>query len=121
MNIEKLSKEWIGAYTNNEKEVEDLHWAVEYEMNLTMNENYEELWEFIKHTYQQKLPQKVISILAADPMEDLLANAGEQYIKQIEELARKDSSFNYLLGGVWQNETPADVWMRVLKIRNEAW
>jgi len=124
MNIDELSKEWIGAYTNEENNEEDLHWAVEYVMDLSFKSNknnYDELWSFIKHTYQQDISKKVISILAAGPLEELLSGAGELYIDVIEELARKDPKFNYLLGGVWQSGTPAVVWMRILKARDEAW
>ncbi len=121
LNVNELSKEWIGAYTKEERNGDDLHWAVECVMNLTYKSNYDDLWNFIKHTYKQDIPQKIISILAAGPLEDLLSKAGEKYIDDVEELARNDPRFNYLLGGVWQNETSAEVWMRVLKARNEAW
>ncbi|HHL31133.1 MAG TPA: hypothetical protein ENJ41_01015 [Oceanospirillales bacterium] len=121
IKTDELSKEWIEAYTNEESNDVDLHWAIEYVIELAYKSNYDELWKFIKHTYQQDILQKIISILAAGPMEDLLLKAGEQYIDDIKELARKYPKFNYLLGGVWQNYISADVWMRVLKARNEAW
>ena len=39
----------------------------------------------------------------------------------IEELARKDPKFNYLLGGVWRNAMTDEVWQRLQAIRNHVW
>jgi len=117
----ELSKEWIDAYTKEKSNGDDLHWAVEYVMDMAYKSHYDELWSFIKHTNQQDIPQKISSILAAGALEELLSKTGENYIDEIEELARKDPKFNYLLGGVWQNATSAEVWKRVLKARNKSW
>ena len=81
----------------------------------------ERLWEFVLAAYKRDLSDKVIAMLAAGPLEDLLAKCGVDYIDRVEELARKDPRFNYLLGGVWRNSMTDDVWQRVQAIRNNVW
>ena len=63
----------------------------------------------------------MIAVLAAGPLEDLLAKRGEDFIDRVEELARKDPKFNDLLGGVWRNTMTDEVWQRVQAIRNHVW
>ena len=79
------------------------------------------LWGFIQSTYRRDLPDKVVAVLAAGPLEGLLAKRGTEFIDRVEELARKDPKFNHLLGGVWRNTMPDEVWQRVQSIRNHVW
>jgi hypothetical protein len=65
-------------------------------------------------------PDKLVGILAAGPLEDLIENTGVEVIDEIEALARQNPSFRYLLGGVWESGTP-EVWKRILACRGEAW
>lgn len=67
------------------------------------------LWQFIREVYKRELSDEVIAVLAAGPLEDLLAKRGVDFIDRIEELARKDPKFNYLLGGVWRNTMTDEV------------
>ncbi|MET0028322.1 MAG: DUF6869 domain-containing protein [Candidatus Thiodiazotropha sp.] len=62
---------------------------------------------------------KVIAVLAAGPLEDLIENAGQQVIEEIEIQARKNLGFRRLLGGVWESGTP-EVWKRILTCRGDA-
>ncbi|HEX5885444.1 MAG TPA: hypothetical protein VFY67_12965, partial [Pyrinomonadaceae bacterium] len=78
-------------------------WAISEVLNWTLDRNGDLLWRFILAAYKRDLPDKVVGILAAGPVEDLLAKQGEDFIDRVEELARKDPKFNYLLGGVWRN------------------
>ena len=60
-------------------------------------------------------------MIAAGPLEDLIAGYGAIYINRVEELARKNPRFNYLLGGVWKNSSSEDIWERVEKARLTIW
>jgi len=60
-------------------------------------------------------------VLAAGPLEDLLAHHGPAIIDRVEAHARRDERFNLLLGGVWRNGIASDVWARVEKVRREVW
>jgi len=79
------------------------------------------LWRFIVAAYQRDPTDKVVAVLAAGPVEDLLAKHGAEFIDRVVELARKDPKFNYVLGGVWRSSIADDVWERVQSIRNHSW
>jgi hypothetical protein len=59
--------------------------------------------------------------LAAGPLEDLLGSHGAELIEQVEVEARRNPSFNLLLGGVWQNEISNEVWARIQAARLKVW
>jgi len=79
------------------------------------------LWQFVAAAYKREMPDTAFAVLAAGPMEDLLAHHGPDYIDRVEELARKDPKFNRLLGGVWKNSMTDEIWHRVQAIRKEVW
>ncbi|HED35053.1 MAG TPA: hypothetical protein ENJ08_12715 [Gammaproteobacteria bacterium] len=121
MNLEKLSYEWIKAVDAHEASPGDDEGAIDYIMDLAYDENFDELWAFIKYTYKLEINDKVAGVLAAGPLEDLLAKKGEFYINEIETLSRQDPKFKDLLGGVWQNEMSESLWQRVCKTRGVPW
>ena len=84
-------------------------------------DNPETAWEIILQIHRSEHSEWATVILAAGPMEDLLAEHGEKFIDRIKTEARRDPQFNYMLGGVWQNSTPDEIWARVLRIRNHEW
>jgi hypothetical protein len=90
-------------------------------MDWHLNGEDELLWQFILNTYVRNLSGNVIAILAAGPLEDLLATVGPKYIDRVEQLARRDPKFNWLLGGVWKNNMTDEVWERVQAIRLNVW
>ena len=96
-------------------------WAIERVMFWSLDREGEHLWRFITAAYQRDLSDEVSAILAAGPVEDLLAKQGPEFIERVEELARKDPRFNYLLGGVWRNTMTDDVWQRVQAARHHVW
>ncbi len=71
--------------------------------------------------YAKDISNKVIEVLAAGPVEDLLTSAGDKYIDEIGLLARQDPKFRDLLGGVWQSSMSNDLWNRFKKIRGKSW
>lgn len=78
--------------------------------------------EIILGINQSDLPNHKRAILAAGPLEDLIAYQGVVTIDRIEEEAKRDPSFASLLGGVWQSATIDDVWKRIEACRNfEGW
>ena len=81
----------------------------------------ERLWQFILLVYRRKPSQRVVSNLAAGPLEDLLSIHGYKFIERIMTLARTDIDFNHLLGGVWQNAMPDEIWKILQAVRNEVW
>ncbi len=66
---------------------------------------------------QRDHASEVIAILAAGPLEDLLSGHGPKMIDAIEEEARQNPKFAFLLGGVWPSDIDSDVWRRVELVR----
>ena len=120
---EALIHSWIAAQESGQTVSDDdpAWWAVDAVIMWNINEKPEALWEFIIRTFEKEMSDKTFAMIAAGPLEDLLAYFGEQYIDSIEELARKNPRFNYLLGGVWKNSSTNDVWLRLEKARLNVW
>ncbi len=78
-------------------------------------------WAAIVALSRQKLTEKQVAVLAAGPLEDLLAYHGPAFIDRVEREARVYPAFRHLLGGVWPSAITPDVWHRVEKIRGVAW
>jgi hypothetical protein len=122
LEMEKIVTGWIAGSDAERGSAEyETHVEALDEVMDWMEGDGEQLWEFVLAAYKRDLSDKVIAMLAAGPLEDLLAKCGVDYIDRVEELARKDPRFNYLLGGVWRNSMTDDVWQRVQAIRNNVW
>jgi hypothetical protein len=126
MDRKELDK-WIAAYIMYESEPNKgrynhpLFWAVEKFMELVhMDEIPEEYFQAILEVLKRDPGDKVLGVLAAGPLEDLIHYHGSQYIDRIEEEARRNPKFRHLLGGVWQSGTP-DIWIRIERARGAPW
>jgi hypothetical protein len=123
--LQKLIDAWI-AHTDapkNSAEREANWWAIKEVMNWSSKSRGSArlLWAFILAAYPRQMSDRAWSYLAAGPLEDLLTIAGEDYIENVEQLAKTDEKFNDLLGGVWRNRMSKDVWRRVQRVRREEW
>lgn len=115
MNDDKLA-EWVGAYIQaQELDVVDyehpLWWAIKKFMDLGES-NPEACWLAVLGIVQQMPSEKVLSVLAAGPLEDLIDDHGPQFIDRIENEARRNSVFRTMLRNVWKSGSD-DVWDRV--------
>ena len=121
--LDRIATAWIAVQQakRGSPEYEANWWAISEVLDWALDGDGDRLWEFILEVYKRDLPDKVVGVLAAGPLEDLLAKRGVDFIDRIEELARKDPRFNYLLGGVWRNTMTDEVWQRVQAIRNHVW
>lgn len=88
---------------------------------LPMDGRHAELWRFVQSAYALTDVPDVLAVLAAGPLEDLLAGAGAAHIDDVEDLARRDVRFNHLLGGVWKSSIDPEVWQRVCRVRKTTW
>lgn len=66
-------------------------------------------------------PNRLLAVLAAGPLEDLLAENGSVVVSEIEALARRRPDFRLLLNGVWDRRIKPDVISRLAKYRNHRW
>jgi len=78
-------------------------------------------WPAILQILEHELTEDQTAVLAAGALEDLLAVHGAQFIERVEQEALRNPRLNHLLGGVWQNELPREIWDRVQKARREVW
>jgi hypothetical protein len=98
----------------------DEFWAWE-EMDRLCRSEPELCWQLILEILETPHHESVGTALAAGPLEDLIAKHGATFIERIESRAKTDPKFKDLLGGVWQNATPKELWARVEAVRGEVW
>jgi hypothetical protein len=75
------------------------------------------VWEVILNLAQRKMSEEQIALLAAGPLETLLASHGGDFIERIERQVQSSPKFAHLLGGVWRQEMPDAIWERIEKAR----
>jgi hypothetical protein len=73
----------------------------------------ERYWEIINAIRRMDDSDLMLSNLAAGPLEDLLSSSGEAFIDRCESLAKIDDRFKYMLGMVWKNSIPDNIWERI--------
>jgi hypothetical protein len=66
-------------------------------------------------------PNRLLSVLAAGPLEDLLNQNGEAVVDEIDILARKSHEFRLLLNGVWDSDIKPSILARLAKYRGNPW
>jgi len=66
-------------------------------------------------------PNRLLPVLAAGPLEDLLAYNGSAVVEQIDSLARRDPAFRLLLNGVWDSSIDPSILDRLAKYRGNRW
>jgi hypothetical protein len=68
-------------------------------------------WQGILAVVARKPSERVLGMVAAGLMEDLLEDAGEAFIERIEQQAAVNPVFKAMLSGCWQSGSAA-VWAR---------
>jgi len=82
----------------------------------------EAVWKAVLQIMQRQLSDEQIALLAAGPVEDLLAKYGAEFIERIETEAQSSPAFKHLLGGIWPGRISSEIWIRVEKSRGgEIW
>jgi hypothetical protein len=76
------------------------------------------LWQLILAIHSRDQSEDVTCVLAAGPLEDLLAYHGPAFIEVVEQQANGDPAFAKLLCGVYRRSMSDDVWHRVTNICN---
>lgn len=122
-DLNEMVAAWIAAAgaTEGTPRHDANRWATDLALEWVLRKEAESLWRFILAIYPRDLSETAMAMLAAGPLEDLLAHFGPDYIGHVERLAGKDERFNRLLGGVWRNAMTDDVWARVCAVRKTTW
>jgi hypothetical protein len=104
--INETVKAWLGG---------------EHTMFDVCTDQQEVAWSATLRLLGRDLTQEQLELLAAGPLETLLAHHGEAFIERVEREAQNNPRFNHLLGGVWRHEMPEEIWQRVQNARKEVW
>ena len=118
-----IAEGWYDLHTSKLTKAERAlgEWAEEA-LREAIYHDGEYAFEIISAIHDLDSEHKSIETFSAGPIEDLLVYQGAVAIDLVENKARKDPSFAYVLGGVWQNSMSDDVWDRVKKVRKtEGW
>lgn len=120
--IEHFTREVVRDDQNvfRERRGQDKFWAFT-QLDDVCRKQPELCWELMLQILDTPHHESVETALAAGPLEDLLARHGAQFIERVEERARSDAKFKDVLGGVWRNSTPHELWARVEAVRGEPW
>ncbi len=114
---ERLIAGWLALQRTamGSREYEDAFWAFE-ELDDLCTDSPEDTWEIILGILARGPSDEEIGMLAAGPLEDLLARHGRYVIERVEREASRNPAFASLLGGVWQLTIPDDIWARVMAV-----
>jgi hypothetical protein len=115
--IESWAKAYIDAQQGDAIDADHpLWWAVDnfWEGGDRVTST-EDRWNAILKILSLNPPQSVISMLAAGPLEDLIADHGAEFIDRVELEARRSPTFGYLLGGVWPRGGSKEIFSRLEK------
>jgi hypothetical protein len=108
----------------SEQKVDDLitaWFSGEYTMFDACTDEPEIAWEAILGISRRELTDEQRGLLAAGALETLLAWHGATFIERVEHEAHRNPKFSRLLGGVWRQEMPEEIWKRIEKARKEVW
>lgn len=110
----ELVDAWIALQKaeRDSAEHERLFWAHDALWEMA-TDRPEEAWKMILAILSRDQSQSTMQNLSAGPLEDLLGYHGVAFIDRVESQARRDPIFAKLLGGVWQNRMPDEIWLRV--------
>ncbi|HEX3466556.1 MAG TPA: hypothetical protein VHT05_00480 [Candidatus Elarobacter sp.] len=81
-------------------------------------EQPEELWKFILAVLERDERGKLLPVLSAGDLENILVLHGPAFIDRVEAQAKTDPRFATLLGGVWKRDMRDDIWERVAAARD---
>ncbi len=81
------------------------------------NADPETAWQAVLRIMKHDLSDEQMALLAAGPIESLLSWHGPKFIDRIEAEAQRSPAFAHLLGGVWRQDMPDEIWQRVESAR----
>jgi hypothetical protein len=123
MNVSEINDfadEWIESWSRLDAE-ETADTALDRELPRNRPELCWKVLLEVLGRIDAETSSKLFQVLAAGPLENLLAAHGDAFIDRVEAEAASNSRFALLLGGVWQNEMSSELWSRVQACQKEAW
>jgi hypothetical protein len=75
-------------------------------------------WEFIEQVLSLTNSTDILGKLAAQTLETIIAQDHSHAIDNLDTLIRKHPVVREMLQGVWQNDTPDEIWVKVVARRS---
>lgn len=120
MNIQEWAESYIRVHEDRASDDErhpDFEAAYVF-MEVLTGDLAEQCWDGILAVISRQPSERVLGMLAAGPLEDLIHYSGDEYIERIEIEARRNPRFKECLNGVWKSGKQR-TWDRVLIARGE--
>lgn len=114
MKPDEIAKLWITSWGDNPINLGEKSWCYLAE---TEPELCFEAVLSVLEMISADPNDKVFLTLSAGPLEEILAIHGKEFISRVEKLASNNPKFKLLLGNVWENTIPEDVWSRLCECR----
>jgi hypothetical protein len=115
--ILEIAKSWILMHKaeSGSHDYEENFWAFDKLYKLC-DEAPDQGFEIIEEIVRIDSSDRILSNIAAGPMEELLVKHGSQFIDRVERLAASNDKFRKMLGAMWKNEISDDIWARVKRV-----
>ncbi|HEY3147563.1 MAG TPA: hypothetical protein VGJ75_14495 [Dongiaceae bacterium] len=114
--LNALAEDWLAFWLSPQgsPEREAKREATEREWFIVRDEP-DRAWLLILEILRRDHSDRILEVLSAGPLEDLLVKHGDKVIDRVEAEARLNPLFAKLLGGVWRNAMAGHTWDRVQK------
>ena len=111
--IEDIAHAYIKYCHKNDGAYE---WSSSATIDIWLDARWPDLWDLVKtiSLTLYDIDDQTLALIAAGPLEDLLAKAGPTYIDQVIAEAKLNPRLAVMLTGVWRNSMEADVWEKVV-------
>jgi hypothetical protein len=119
---DRLLSAWVAFWRAPEgsPDHDAVAWAFEAFYDVS-NDSPQLCLDLAEEVLNYEIDDELLSVLAAGPVEEVLAVHGEAIIGAVEAKAASNPKFRHLLGGVWKNAMSDEVWARVCSARETVW
>jgi hypothetical protein len=120
-----LVEAWIQLHhipkeSRQSSQYDELFWSWE-KLTEMCEATPETAWDTIQEIIRLDHSDQILANIGAGPFEDLMGSHGAQFINRVEKCARTNAAFKRMLGIVWKNSIPQDVWIRIQAIAPPSW
>ena len=122
MDADNLAEVWIRLHhlPKESSERDTLFWSWESLTDMC-DSTPETAWNVIQEIIALDDSDQILANVGAGPFEDLMVGHGARFIDRVEKCARGHPAFWRMLGVVWKNAIPDDVWNRIKAIAPPSW
>ncbi|WP_257165577.1 DUF6869 domain-containing protein [Bradyrhizobium sp. SRS-191] len=114
-SVHDLAQAWIDSHRLSPSEANGGQLISAWDaLDALVRDQPEAAWPIIRQLWMLAQSDRMLALIAAGPVEDLLCLHGPDFIGRIEQLASQDAVVRKMLGAVWgQSRMADDVWRRL--------